>query len=479
MAKRLEVVVMSGEMAGKRFAVPDGGLRMGRSSSNDLHIPDEELSRNHCLFEPDGEEGIRVIDLASANGTFVNGEALGSAPRVLKAGDRIEVGSSLLTVAGEGAPAPEPPGEQHKAPPPPVAGGAVDLGLGSAAGPGAATGSPSAQGAAAPEPAGRRVLNLIWAGAATALVAAILFLLFSESKSGGLVKSVSRGLGIEQPSVREAAPAPATEPPFGLLYERVDATPGKVERYFASVELDKVTLSYDAQTADGAGLQRLRREEPVSETTRAQLARLFDSDAWLGAKSASGADATEANALRSWRIRAMRGGEVREVRYSNVPVPAPVREICGQIEVCVNNDLGVSPSLRSREECVAESRRAEALGDELTAGESLKDDNLWNAVRNYRNAYAALDGLQDCLEDQIRVQGKVESSETRLAARYKALNDRATMAAGQRDIEAAISVYREIRALIPDETDPRGADAIHRLRDLESRLEEIRKGKRK
>ena len=77
-------------MSGTRFEVGPGGVRLGRSSSNDVHIPDEELSRNHCLFEQSGEAGIRITDLASANGTFVNGEQLGSDSRELKGGDTIE-----------------------------------------------------------------------------------------------------------------------------------------------------------------------------------------------------------------------------------------------------------------------------------------------------------------------------------------------------------------------------------------------------
>ena len=127
MAKRPELMVMSGELSGKRFPVPETGLRLGRSSSNDLHLPDEELSRNHCLFEADGEDGIRVLDLASANGTFVNGEPLGATARKLSVGDRIEVGSSLLVVVGEGESVPAP-----KAVAAPAPDGAVDLGLGPA-----------------------------------------------------------------------------------------------------------------------------------------------------------------------------------------------------------------------------------------------------------------------------------------------------------------------------------------------------------
>ena len=106
MVQRPELEIASGALAGKRFAVPPGGLRLGRSSSNDICIPDEELSRNHCLFEAVGEDGIRLTDLASANGTSLNGRALDSAPADLKVGDVISVGSTILHVVAVGGAAP-------------------------------------------------------------------------------------------------------------------------------------------------------------------------------------------------------------------------------------------------------------------------------------------------------------------------------------------------------------------------------------
>ena len=97
MARRPELVITSGPMSGRRFEVGPGGIRMGRSSTNDVYIPDEGLSRNHCLFEQVGECGIRVTDLASANGTYVNGESLGTESRDLKPGDRIEAGMDFIS----------------------------------------------------------------------------------------------------------------------------------------------------------------------------------------------------------------------------------------------------------------------------------------------------------------------------------------------------------------------------------------------
>ncbi|MBQ5531231.1 MAG: FHA domain-containing protein, partial [Kiritimatiellae bacterium] len=81
-----ELEMKAGPEPGRRYPISRFGTRLGRSSSNDIHWPEGELSRNHCLFEPDGD-GVCVIDLASANGTYVNGEQV-EGRRPLKPGDR-------------------------------------------------------------------------------------------------------------------------------------------------------------------------------------------------------------------------------------------------------------------------------------------------------------------------------------------------------------------------------------------------------
>ena len=125
MSTQLEIRVIEGPLKGRRFAVPADGLRLGRSSSCEISIPDPALSRNHCLFETrDG--GLWVTDLASANGTIVNDVQLGSDSQCLQLGDVVLVGDSALqvVVAGEKVPdsVPAPAGESAL----PV----IDLGLG-------------------------------------------------------------------------------------------------------------------------------------------------------------------------------------------------------------------------------------------------------------------------------------------------------------------------------------------------------------
>ena len=96
-----ELLVTAGPFQGRRFAVPAEGIRLGRSSSCEISIPDPSLSRNQCLFElRDGV--VYVTDLVSANGTEVNGEALGAASRALDLGDRVSAGDSELVLVEAG-----------------------------------------------------------------------------------------------------------------------------------------------------------------------------------------------------------------------------------------------------------------------------------------------------------------------------------------------------------------------------------------
>ena len=75
MGTQLEILVTVGPLKDRRFSVPANGIRLGRSSSCEISIPDPALSRNHCLFETrDG--GLWVTDLASANGTLVNAKVI-------------------------------------------------------------------------------------------------------------------------------------------------------------------------------------------------------------------------------------------------------------------------------------------------------------------------------------------------------------------------------------------------------------------
>jgi len=78
-----------------RVPLGRGEHLIGRSSRSVVPIDDMTISRHHARIVVDDQ--VTLVDLGSRNGTYVNAERVG-APRALKHGDRVAVGSLLITV---------------------------------------------------------------------------------------------------------------------------------------------------------------------------------------------------------------------------------------------------------------------------------------------------------------------------------------------------------------------------------------------
>lgn len=78
------------------FELGQGELLLGRSRSCQLVLPDPSVSRSHVLVLVEGE-GVRVKDLDSSNGTYVNGQLI-QEETALEIGDRLSVGETELTL---------------------------------------------------------------------------------------------------------------------------------------------------------------------------------------------------------------------------------------------------------------------------------------------------------------------------------------------------------------------------------------------
>jgi pSer/pThr/pTyr-binding forkhead associated (FHA) protein len=88
---RASLTVLSGPFVGQNIAVSHGKLLIGREV--DCHLrPDSSLvSRHHCALLLD-DFTLRVRDLGSRNGTFVNDHRIGIGEVVLLHGDVVSVG---------------------------------------------------------------------------------------------------------------------------------------------------------------------------------------------------------------------------------------------------------------------------------------------------------------------------------------------------------------------------------------------------
>ena len=77
-----------------RWAIDERLLLIGRGTEADIRIPDRSISRIHARLEPT-PDGLKLEDLGSANGTFVNDVRIGGETR-LRHGDRVRVGRTTL-----------------------------------------------------------------------------------------------------------------------------------------------------------------------------------------------------------------------------------------------------------------------------------------------------------------------------------------------------------------------------------------------
>jgi pSer/pThr/pTyr-binding forkhead associated (FHA) protein len=79
-------------------------ITVGRTSNNDVVIPDLSVSRFHAFVKPSGDGRFQIQDARSTNGTTVNGNSVpsqGNGPAVdLKSGDNLRLGQVELTFLG-------------------------------------------------------------------------------------------------------------------------------------------------------------------------------------------------------------------------------------------------------------------------------------------------------------------------------------------------------------------------------------------
>ncbi|HEY1324797.1 MAG TPA: ATP-binding cassette domain-containing protein, partial [Streptosporangiaceae bacterium] len=77
--------------------LPTKVLRIGRAPDNDIVVSDLSVSRHHAELRRT-PSGYQIADLDSHNGTFVNGQQVGSAP--LTEGDIVGIGPSTFRLSG-------------------------------------------------------------------------------------------------------------------------------------------------------------------------------------------------------------------------------------------------------------------------------------------------------------------------------------------------------------------------------------------
>ncbi|HVE72085.1 MAG TPA: FHA domain-containing protein [Thermoanaerobaculia bacterium] len=93
-ASRIVLVCVEGPLNGQEFEIPPAGLVVGREGH--VRVPDEFLSRRHFEIVRDEGGDVRVRDLGSRNGTFLN--TLPARNTKVHTGDEITAGMNRFRV---------------------------------------------------------------------------------------------------------------------------------------------------------------------------------------------------------------------------------------------------------------------------------------------------------------------------------------------------------------------------------------------
>lgn len=93
-ASRVVLMCVEGPLAGQEFEIPQSGLVVGREGH--VRVPDEFLSRRHFEIVREEDGTVRVRDLGSRNGTFLN--TLPARNTKVHAGDEIRAGVNRFRV---------------------------------------------------------------------------------------------------------------------------------------------------------------------------------------------------------------------------------------------------------------------------------------------------------------------------------------------------------------------------------------------
>ncbi len=442
----LEIVILNGSLAGKRFAVSANGLRLGRSSSNDIHIPDEELSRNHCFFESSSDGVIRLTDLASANGTLVNGVALGDKPVVLKPHDVIEVGATRLMVVKEG----EQPASDDAI--------TIDLGLGGGRGnAGGASGASDGRPMQNPVGAKRRspFSALLWIVALAAVgAAAYLFLQTPPADDAANVKSVA-----------EAEAAPVLKE---FYYEKVEADSDAIFRYELKLAADGV-LNVAVDDVPGEN-RHVAKSQKLDDAALAELNDILAFEAVRPIDREYVGVASEPPELDSWTLKVVYSNRARTVKVVNTQEPEAFRAIREKLETFSKNQLGVWALQYSRDKLVELAQAAIEQAQAKWGDRDVQHGNLFGAVKSFEEALFYLETVNPKPDCAAEARQGLKLAQEELEKRYKDQNFLVDRAINLRQWENAQRELGVLLEMIPDRGDARNREASAKLIDVEKRL---------
>jgi hypothetical protein len=423
------ITVQAGAEAGTSFDIPVDGVRIGRSSKNDIVLVDPLLSRYHCrLFMQDG--GLWATDLGSANETLVDDAPITEAP--VYTGSLITIGDTVIRVDDDGRP--KEPGSAHP----------VDLGFG------AATTSQAKRFRLRPIPV---------AMAALVLIVAAWFLHPEKPNQQQPDASIS--------TAPVAVPEPQT---LRVIYEKVEADADNIFRYALNIDTDRnLSISVDDVTSN----RSLTRDKQVSEAVIDELTGFIRDSGFHTLEPLY--QGVMPGRLQEQSLTIIIGHDARTVHVHNTStIPSVFEEVCAKLENVGKIELGLWAMQYSTEQLIAMAEEAMLQGRKLSTEREVAPGNLAEAISSLNEAEWLLEAVEVKPPFfQTILDTRREATEA-LDQRYEEINFKAERAIRLRDWETAATELRMVLDIIPDRDDARHQAARKQLIEVEARRNPVR-----
>lgn len=439
MAETVHLVVEGGPNKGKNITVLSDGVRLGRSSKNDVVLEDPLLSRHHCrLFFKQGE-GLWVTDLASANGTLVNGATVTETR--IRTGDTVTIGDSVLKVVRdelEAAPASAdvPTGA-------PSVGGVVDLGL------------KSEKEKLENAPRRSLLVPLIIAGiiAVAAMAAVWVPKLMAPGKS----------------KVAKPLPASALGQNLEVEYEKVQANTGNVFRYSMKITSNNMI---SVQIDDIKNDRHPRKEKQMSGDYSKSLAKAIVDAGFF--KLAEEYQGIQPDILEQWDLTVTIGAKTHRTRVVNRVEPEEFAAVRERIELAGKNELGLWAMESSPAKLLEIAKEAYLLGKKYYDEREVKYGNLSMGLKSFMESDSYLETVDPKPDFYSDVVASITDCKKLLTDKYNDQNFRVERAMKLGDWEESSKELRTLLEMFPDGGDQRNQDARKKLLDVEKHLEKKR-----
>jgi hypothetical protein len=435
MAQTIHQLVVEGADRGKEIPVPAEGVRVGRSSRNDVVLRDDSMSRFHCRFELKAGDGLWVMDLGSSNQTLVNGQP--ATEQRLRVGDRVTIGGTIVRVVHDGSTG----AEAGSAPVAPAPAPAIDLGLSIAP--------------AAAKP--KRTRTLLWLAAAMVLVAALAWL--PKLK---LARSITSAL---RPGVPTEVKPAASLPTLDLAYEKVDATASNIFRYALSLADGTLAVQID----DVRNQRHVRREARVDPAVIENLARALESSGFLDLLASY--EGLAPGIHEAYDLTVTLGPRTQRVRVVNRVEPEAFASARTMVEEFGMNTLGLAALALEPAALLAKARDAYLSGRRLSDEREVHAANLSLAIRAYKETEWYLETIEPKPDFYAEALSRKADSERELQTRFDNLWFLSERAIKLADWKEAAKNLRQICDMIPDRSDERNRNAFKKLIDVERHLE--------